>query len=257
MPRGDSQRKLTTAQIDEIVRRYVTRLPDGTWEGVPSIAKDFSVSYSTVSRWLKIRGVALRSPKEAHVNGERCKPITRVPVGEAPLCKCGCGVTTIWNQRKNRWNLYVTGHYRKNLPYKDANWLYEEYVTKKRGLIEISRQFGVNESAVSHFLDKYGIPRQPVDHLKKGSRGEKNGSWRGGVAQWEYSSDWKSLARSMRIRDKWTCQDCKEQRKRWGIYLHVHHVDCDKTNNDPNNLISLCADCHMKRHAALSKKTPH
>ena len=28
--------------------------------------------------------------------------------------------------------------------------------------------------------------------------------------------------------------------------LDVHHIDYDKKNNDPKNLISLCRKCHMK-----------
>ena len=28
--------------------------------------------------------------------------------------------------------------------------------------------------------------------------------------------------------------------------LHVHHIDYDKINNDPNNLVALCNSCHAK-----------
>ena len=30
--------------------------------------------------------------------------------------------------------------------------------------------------------------------------------------------------------------------------LHVHHCDHDVTNNDPANLQTLCASCHIKHH---------
>ena len=106
----------------------------------------------------------------------------------------------------------------------------------------------VSGTTIRKFIVKFGIPVQPVDHSRKGSPGARNGSWKGGVAQWPYASDWKSLARKIRARDKWTCRDCGEQRKRWGIHFHVHHVNGDKFNNDPVNLISLCAACHRERH---------
>lgn len=30
--------------------------------------------------------------------------------------------------------------------------------------------------------------------------------------------------------------------------LHVHHVDRNPENNDPSNLKTLCASCHLKLH---------
>lgn len=30
--------------------------------------------------------------------------------------------------------------------------------------------------------------------------------------------------------------------------LHVHHVDRNPSNNDPTNLQTLCASCHLKLH---------
>lgn len=30
--------------------------------------------------------------------------------------------------------------------------------------------------------------------------------------------------------------------------LHVHHIDRNPANNNPENLATLCASCHLKRH---------
>ena len=30
--------------------------------------------------------------------------------------------------------------------------------------------------------------------------------------------------------------------------LHVHHLDNDNKNNDPNNLVTLCCQCHSEVH---------
>jgi len=83
-------------------------------------------------------------------------------------------------------------------------------------------------------------------------RGKNNPAWKGGVADWDYSHDWKAVANEIRDRDKWTCQLCGEQRKRWNGDLHVHHIDEDKLNNHPHNLISLCPSCHHPLHGDLS-----
>lgn len=269
MPKGEKNAKLAPDQIDEIVRRYTTKLPDGTWEGITTLARDYGVRHPTIRRWLLKRSVAMRDAKEAHSGGKRCKPIRNLPPGVArlpykrsldsrtsveipgaPACKCRCGTAVLWNQRKNRWNAYVIGHYRQPAPYKDEAWLREQYVGRRRPVTQIADECGVAFGTIIKFIDKFQIPRQPIDHSAKGSPGARNGAWKGGVAQWPYSPDWKALARSIRDRDKWTCQDCGERRIKWGIHLHVHHVDGNKLNNDPANLISLCAKCHRRRHAA-------
>jgi len=39
--------------------------------------------------------------------------------------------------------------------------------------------------------------------------------------------------------------------------LHVHHVDQDRSNNDLDNLLTLCAGCHARHHNDLRfKKEP-
>ena len=38
--------------------------------------------------------------------------------------------------------------------------------------------------------------------------------------------------------------------------LHVHHVDHNPRNNDPSNLQTLCASCHLKLHWAIGRTLP-
>lgn len=52
-----------------------------------------------------------------------------------------------------------------------------------------------------------------------------------------------TLRAKIRRRDKQTCQLCGQHRNDVGT-LHVHHIDYDKRNNSPSNLISLCCTCH-------------
>lgn len=268
MPKGEKIRKLGPAEVDELVRRYTTRLPDGTWEGTVLLAREFDVRPPTVNRWLRLRGVQIRSARESHSGGKRCKPIRNLPAGTGglpqrtsypatialpggPLCKCGCGGAVLWNRRKAAWAQYVAGHYRKPAPYKDADWLREQYITKRRTTDEIAAECAVSKPTLRYYMRLHGIEARSISEARMGRKvGAKNPAWKGGVADWPYSPDWKMLARQIRARDKWTCQDCGEQRKRWGIYLHVHHIDGNKLNNDPANLISLCAKCHNDRHRA-------
>lgn len=59
----------------------------------------------------------------------------------------------------------------------------------------------------------------------------------------EYSLKLRS---SIRRRDKHVCQHCNQK---FGVGgLDVHHIDHDRTNNDPSNLVSLCNECHYRMH---------
>lgn len=78
--------------------------------------------------------------------------------------------------------------------------------------------------------------------------GSKSPSWRGGISFGPYSIDWThSLKISIRERDKYVCQLCYE--KQGDIALDVHHIDYDKQNCNPTNLIALCHTCHMRTNA--------
>ena len=48
-------------------------------------------------------------------------------------------------------------------------------------------------------------------------------------------------------RDGYTCRCCKTHKE--NVKLHVHHLESRKTGgNAPDNLITLCEDCHKKLH---------
>lgn len=50
-------------------------------------------------------------------------------------------------------------------------------------------------------------------------------------------------------RDNYTCQCCNKHKE---IKLHVHHIETRKIgSNSPNNLITLCKECHEKVHKGM------
>lgn len=60
------------------------------------------------------------------------------------------------------------------------------------------------------------------------------------------------LKEQIRQRDGYRCQECfREQselrtKNNRRYKLHVHHIDYNKKNSNPENLISLCFSCHMQ-----------
>jgi hypothetical protein len=67
--------------------------------------------------------------------------------------------------------------------------------------------------------------------------------WQGGITNKKYTDDWTAtLRRSIRERDNYTCQICSKQQT--DRAFSVHHIDYNKANCNPNNLITLCVKCH-------------
>ena len=71
---------------------------------------------------------------------------------------------------------------------------------------------------------------------------ENNPNWRGGVSVVHYTKEWtKRLRNEIKQRDDYHCQlcDCNDN-------LHIHHINYNKKDCSPINLITLCKCCHMK-----------
>lgn len=77
--------------------------------------------------------------------------------------------------------------------------------------------------------------------------GENHWNWRGGVSFDPYPKDWTNLFKeSIRQRDSYICQLCGVHQDELSRVLDVHHIDYDKYNLDPENLVALCRSCHQK-----------
>jgi hypothetical protein len=61
-------------------------------------------------------------------------------------------------------------------------------------------------------------------------------------------SAWKKLRETVLLRDGHACVICSGTET-----LHIHHSDGDNTNDDPENLITLCSFCHARVHCELGK----
>lgn len=246
MPKGPS-RLFTAEQEIEICDYYWTRLSSGYYPSYQEVADEYSCSAPLIKVILKRNNYPRRTNAETR-EGRPCKPINQ-PTTDAPLCACGCGQLTAWVSKDRKWKKFARGHYRPKKLYHNPEWLRAEY--NSRSVRDIAEQFGVDVATIIKVMNKHGIERRSTGEtlaITGAVRGPSNPAWKGGVAEWDYAHNWKSLCKKIKDRDRWTCQLCGEQRKRWGHHLHVHHIDEDKTHNHPHNLISLCAKCHRPIH---------
>ena len=92
----------------------------------------------------------------------------------------------------------------------------------------------------------------------EGLSGENSSTWKGGASFEPYGLDFNNrLREQIRGRDNYICQECGITQEKLGRRLDVHHIDYDKTNNKPENLISLCPVCHGKTNCNRECWTEH
>ena len=81
-------------------------------------------------------------------------------------------------------------------------------------------------------------------------RGDLSPAWLGGISFEPYGIEFNNnLKEKIRGRDNFTCQECGKTQEELNRKLGIHHVDYNKKNNNPLNLISLCVHCHIKTNS--------
>jgi hypothetical protein len=182
-----------------------------------------------------------------------------------PLCACGCGELTPWQTSKARWSRYVKGHYRRQHPYKDPDWLRREYADKQRTADDIARDFGVNGKTIVHWMRLHGIPRRSQAEslrISGGAKGASNPAWRGGTTperQRTYKTqEWRDVVKAVYARDNYRCVRCGHHQDHAEHALHAHHIapwaKAPELRTDMDNLVTLCARCHRWVHSKRNTK---
>jgi hypothetical protein len=114
---------------------------------------------------------------------------------------------------------------------------------------EVARQLGKRggeKTRERHGVEYFKRISKKAAEARKKTNGEKYGfkvTHRisgPGVTEW---------MRETLKRDRYMCVDCDSEEK-----LHIHHLDKSGKSSNPNNnldnLITVCARCHQKRHGA-------
>ena len=165
-----------------------------------------------------------------------------------------------WDNSRQSWGAYwldkQTGNQRSTTK---ARWMWETYISE------------VPDNHVVTYID--GNPKNcELDNLKVLSRSEWNSihlighkvsdetrkkisiahtgnkEWRGFVTEKRYPGFSERLKRFVKERDNFECQSCYCDLKS-SSRARIHHIDGDKQNPNPDNLVLVCTSCHSLIHS--------
>lgn len=137
-----------------------------------------------------------------------------------------------------------------------------EELLRPRGRIKEGRNFFCNPKCMGKWRSKnrtgknnpaYGklLPQERKDKIRRTLQGqmvgEKNPAYIDGRSFEPYLAEFSDeLKELIRLRDGYKCQKCGCPEIENGEKLSVHHIDYDKKNCLPSNLISLCRRCNAE-----------
>ncbi len=92
-------------------------------------------------------------------------------------------------------------------------------------------------------LASFGRKHSPETRAKM--TGARHWAWRGGAGRRGYTQSFTpDLKKEIRVRDGYNCRLCGISETETKKTHTVHHMDYNKANDDPVNLLTLCRSCH-------------
>ena len=119
----------------------------------------------------------------------------------------------------------------------------------KKHFEETKQKIGETSKGRNPMLGKHHS-EETKRKISEAYKGDKNPQWKGGLSFEPYTVDWTDdLRESIRKRDNHICQLCgihKDELIGRCKKLDTHHIDYNKDNCNPDNLITLCRKCHIR-----------
>lgn len=176
------------------------------------------------------------------------------------LCECGC------NQLTNPGKRYIQGHFWKNKKHTQASKIkisqnavgtkgkiFSDEHRKKIGLAnhenyKDGKHPCIGRKCTEKTKRKISIANMGKNNGMYGKCGALHPQWKGGTSTDPYCHIWgdQEYKKDIKMRDDNICQNPNCSGKCNRLPLHIHHVNYDKMNCHPWNIITLCCSCNAK-----------
>ena len=222
------------------------------------IANELNCSPNAILSKLKKFNIPTRSNRESIIIDRGIDTDKNVLYKKYVIDKCttydiaaelNCSQSTIL-RHLNKYNIPTRNNSEAQIERRGNNILkkdlYKLYVIDKKSMVDISKIYNCNNTAIRHRLRKYNIPIRPyIDRS-----GSNNANWKGGVSQQYYCYKFNNTFKEY-IREKFnrTCYICGKTEDELDRKLAVHHIDYNKSsicNGKEFAFVPLCHSCHAK-----------
>lgn len=140
-------------------------------------------------------------------------------------------------QGKPSWNKGLKGIMKPNI-----NSFKKEHIPWNKGKTGVYSEERLKILRESHLGHIHSLETRKK--MGESRRGKRNPNWNGGSSFDPYDQEFnEKLKEEIRARDNHQCQFCGIKQN--GKNFPVHHVDYNKKNSNPLNLITLCDPDHM------------
>lgn len=204
-------------------------------------ARALGMSTKTVKRYLDDAGVKrVPVPKELYASNFQGKTDPNRNTKEKISCACGCGTSILRYAEGGRERKFALGHNAKS----DYSQVCDECGKPFKCIRSAHRRF-CSTRCGAKYQWKMDHDRMKAACSINKRRGKDHHAWNGGSSFDPYPVAWtRSFKKEIHKRDGHACALCGKTKESCHRKLSVHHIDYDKENLDPDNLILLCGRCH-------------
>jgi hypothetical protein len=126
-----------------------------------------------------------------------------------------------------------------------------EVIDKDTGEVYEDIELNICKNCLDKLINEMNIPKDEIDFFiknlfKKIKKDNDKSKIKTDI--FGYSINWKKLSNKRREEEHYTCKECGFKASNFfeRQFIDVHHKDRNKINNEKDNLIVLCAECHSK-----------